>query len=84
MLESPVVHQLFAEVIAAVGYSLTVDLEAQTITTPSDQRFYFETDSFRKHCVINGLDEIGLTLQHALKIKQFEQKRHAEQPWLFI
>lgn len=84
VLESHIVHQLFAEVKAADGYSLTVDLEAQAITTPSDQRFYFETDSFRKHCLLNGLDEIGLTLQHAQKIKQFEQKRHAEQPWLFI
>ncbi len=84
VLEPQIVDQLFAEVKAANGYSLSVDLDTQTVTTPTGHFFNFDTDPFRKHCMLNGLDEIGLTLQHAEKIKQFELKRRAEQPWLFI
>ncbi|GJL70883.1 MAG: 3-isopropylmalate dehydratase small subunit [Nitrosomonas sp.] len=83
VLKSQIVDALFTEVKAASGYRLTVDLDAQTVTTPDDQQFHFDTDKFRKHCLLNGLDDIGMTLQHAEKIKQFEQKRRAEQPWLF-
>jgi 3-isopropylmalate/(R)-2-methylmalate dehydratase small subunit len=61
-----------------------VDLQAQTLTTPDGEQFTFKVEAFRKHCLLNGLDEIGLTLQQAEKIKQFEQKRRAEQPWLFF
>ena len=84
ILGTPIVDRLFDEVKLAEGYSLTVDLQEQTVATPRNEEFKFEIDAFRKHCLLNGLDEIGLTLQHAEKIKQFEQKRRNEQPWLFI
>lgn len=83
ILDSVILDRLFEEVKLNIGYSLTVDLENQMVITPSKEAFNFEVDSFRKHCLLNGLDEIGLTLQHAEKIKQFEQKRRTEQPWLF-
>jgi len=83
ILDSAILDRLFEEMKLNIGYSLTVDLENQMIITPSKEAFNFEVDSFRKHCLLNGLDEIGLTLQHAEKIKQFEQKRRTEQPWLF-
>lgn len=65
------------------GYQLTVDLQNQSVRTPDNSSFEFEVDIFRKHCLLHGLDEIGLTLQHADKIKAFESKRRQEQPWLF-
>jgi len=74
---------LFAETTNQEGYTLNVDLEAQTVTTPSGQVFHFEVDDFRKHCLLNGLDDIGLTLQQAGKIKAYEEKRKADAPWLF-
>lgn len=83
ILDSAILDRLFEEMKLNIGYSLTVDLENQMVITPSKEAFNFEVDSFRKHCLLNGLDEIGLTLQHAEKIKQFEQKRRTEQPWLF-
>lgn len=84
VLDAAQMDHLFEEVKLAMGYRLTVDLEKQTVITPQNTEFKFEVDAFRKHCLLNGLDEIGLTLQHAEKIKQFEQKRRNEQPWLFI
>jgi len=81
--DNSVMNQLFREINETEGYTLTVDLQSQTLTTPSGERFKFEVDAFRKHCLINGLDEIGLTLQHAEKIKQFELKRRETQPWLY-
>jgi 3-isopropylmalate/(R)-2-methylmalate dehydratase small subunit len=84
VLKPQVVDSLFTEVKAASGYRLSVDLDAQTVTTPSGQQFHFDIDKFRKHCLLNGLDDIGMTLQHAEKIKQFEQRRRFEQPWLFV
>jgi len=74
---------LFAETEANEGYKLNVDLPTQTVTTPSGQVFHFEVDDFRKHCLLNGLDDIGLTLQQADKIKAYEEKRKAEASWLF-
>jgi len=74
---------LFAETESNEGYKLDVNLEAQTVTTPSGQVFRFEVDAFRKHCLLNGLDDIGLTLQQADKIKAYEEKRKIEAPWLF-
>jgi 3-isopropylmalate/(R)-2-methylmalate dehydratase small subunit len=73
----------FARWIPRPGYRLTVDLEQQTVTTPKGESFSFVIDPFRKHCLVNGLDEIGLTLAHADKIRAFENQRRAEQPWLF-
>jgi 3-isopropylmalate/(R)-2-methylmalate dehydratase small subunit len=82
-LESRIVDRLFKEAGAAPGYRLAVDLEQQSVTTPAGEVFKFQIDPFRKHSMMNGLDEIGLTLQHADKVKAFEAKRRKEQPWLF-
>ena len=78
------VDRLFHDVAAFPGFRLVVDLEAQTVAYPDGSQTYgFEVDAFRKHCLLNGLDEIGLTLQHVDEIRQFESKRRLEQPWLF-
>lgn len=82
-LSAEIVDSLFKEVEPSLGYQLAVDLEAQTVTTPSGQSYSFEVDAFRKHCLLNGLDDIGLTLQHVSEIKTFEAKHKATQPWLF-
>lgn len=84
VLESTIVDELFEKVRQIEGYRLTVDLQKQVVVTSDNEEYAFEVDVFRKHCLLNGLDEIGLTLQHAEKIKQFEQKRRSEQPWLFM
>lgn len=83
VLETDAVDQLFREVQATEGYHLVINLEGQSVTTPDDESFFFDVDPFRKHSLLNGLDEIGLTLQHAGKIKAFEEKHRAAQPWLF-
>ncbi len=77
------VDRLFAESAAADGYQVTVDLAAQTVTTPTGGSFRFAIDEFRKHCLLNGLDAIGLSLQHAPAIAAYEAKRRTEAPWLF-
>jgi 3-isopropylmalate dehydratase small subunit len=77
------VDQLFKEVEANEGYQLSIDLAEQTLTTPSGETFTFDITEHRKHCLLNGLDEIGLTLQHADEIHTFEEKRRQSQPWLF-
>ena len=77
------VEQLFQETYAHEGYQLTINLAQQSVTTPSGDVFTFDITEHRKHCLLNGLDEIGLTLQHADEIKRFEQQRQASQPWLF-
>ncbi|AQR64526.1 3-isopropylmalate dehydratase small subunit [Aquaspirillum sp. LM1] len=79
-----VVDQLFNECLASEGYRLTVDLAAQTVITPSGQSFAFEITAHRKHCMLNGLDEIGLTLAHADKIRTFEDSRKQNLPWLYV
>ena len=78
-----IVDQLFRECEAQEGYCLKVDLESQTVTLPSGQSFGFDITPHRKHCLLNGLDEIGLTLQHADEIRAFEAKHKASRPWLF-
>ncbi len=83
VLDEAKVDQLFKEVEASEGYQLTVDLSAQLITTASGEAIAFEVDAFRKHCLLNGLDDIGLTLQHVDAIKAYETRRQAEAPWLF-
>lgn len=83
ILDPSQLDRLFEAVKLTEGYRLSVDLQQQTVVTPSNEIFRFDIDSFRKHCLVHGLDEIGLTLQHADKIKQFEIKRRNEQPWLF-
>jgi 3-isopropylmalate/(R)-2-methylmalate dehydratase small subunit len=76
------VAELFNEVAAFPGYSLTVDLERQVVIKPSGDELPFEVQGFRKYCLLNGLDDIGLTLRHADKIKAFESERLAQKPWL--
>jgi 3-isopropylmalate/(R)-2-methylmalate dehydratase small subunit len=83
-LDAATVDRLFKEVEPAPGYRLAVDLERQTLTTPTGDEIKFDIDASRKHCLLNGLDEIGLTLEHADKIRAFEAKRRTEQPWLFL
>jgi 3-isopropylmalate/(R)-2-methylmalate dehydratase small subunit len=77
------VDQLFAEVAVTPGYALRIDLPAQTVTTPGGTNFKFAIDEFRKHCLVNGLDEIGLTLKHAEKIRAYEAQRKLNEPWVF-
>ncbi|WP_020560009.1 3-isopropylmalate dehydratase small subunit [Thiofilum flexile] len=83
VLPTEVVDQLFKETAAQNGYPLAIDLAAQTVSTPSGRAFSFEVDEFRKYCLLNGLDDIGLTLQHANDIKAYEAKRRLAAPWLF-
>ena len=84
ILSEAAMDRLFEGVKSTIGYQLTIDLQQQQVSTSSNEVFQFEIDPFRKHCLLNGLDEIGLTLEHAEKIKQFEQKRREQQPWLFL
>ena len=77
------VDALFRAVTANADYKLTIDLEQQAISAPDGKVYGFEVEAFRKHCLLNGLDDIGLTLQHVDEIKAFEAKRRAAQPWLF-
>jgi 3-isopropylmalate/(R)-2-methylmalate dehydratase small subunit len=77
------VQQLFQSTAATPGYVLCVDLPTQQIHTPDHGALNFAVDAFRKDCLIRGLDDIGLTLQHADAIRAFEQKRRADAPWLF-
>ena len=83
VLDADTVDRLFHEVEPMHGYRVKIDLESQTVTTPTEQVFRFDIDPFHKHRLLNGLDEIGLTLAHADAIRAFEAKRKAEQPWLF-
>ncbi len=77
------VDHLFHAVAAFPGYKLTIDLSAQTVNLPDGNVYKFEIDNFRKYCLLNGLDEIGLTLRHADTIRSFEEKRRTQQPWFF-
>ncbi|MDX1489818.1 MAG: 3-isopropylmalate dehydratase small subunit [Pseudohongiellaceae bacterium] len=83
VLNKEVVDSLFKEVEANEGYELTVDLENQVIKKPNGETISFVVDSFRKYCLINGLDDIGLTLQDAAEIKSFEEKWAEQSPWYF-
>ena len=82
-LPAEVIDQLFVEAQATEGYQLTVNLEDQQVVTPSGAAFAFSIDDFRKYCLLNGLDDIGLTLQHADDIRAYEAKRQQTAPWLF-
>jgi 3-isopropylmalate/(R)-2-methylmalate dehydratase small subunit len=84
VLADEVVDGLFGAVAAAESYRLDIDLEGQSVTTPNGKTHHFEVDPFRKHCLLNGLDEIGLTLQHADEIRDFETRWKARSPWLFV
>jgi len=78
------VDTLFAQCLARPGYRLKIDLAAQTVTRPDGVVLSFDIDPFRKECLLNGWDDIGLTLRHAEEIRAFEAQRCAAQPWLFI
>ncbi len=83
ILDADIVEQLFQEVYANEGYELSIDLATQSVSTPSGESFSFEVDEFRKHCLLNGLDDIGLTLQDADAIRSYETQRKQQAPWLF-
>ncbi|CCF99079.1 3-isopropylmalate dehydratase small subunit [Ralstonia solanacearum] len=81
LTESQVDH-LFNETAAFNGYQLTVDLDKQVVVTPGGTAYPFDVTAFRKYCLLNGFDDIGLTLRYADKIKVFEAQRLAKMPWL--
>ena len=83
VLPQSVTERLFAEVQAQSGYGLKVDLSGQTLTSPNGETINFELDASRKHRLLAGLDDIGLTLQDAALIRQFETQHRQQQPWLF-
>ena len=83
VLDKTIISGLFEEVEANEGYELEVDLQQQTINKPDGSSIPFSVDEFRKHCLLNGLDDIGLTLEEADKIRSFEQNWRASSPWYF-
>ena len=83
VLDEAIIDGLFEEVTETEGYELTIDLENQNIVKPNGDLIPFEVDAFRKHCLMNGLDDIGLTLQDADDITAYETKRKVSSPWLF-
>lgn len=83
VLEEKYIDKLFSEVESNEGYELTVDLPSQQVIKPCGEALSFDIDDFRKHCLLEGLDEIGLTLQAADSIRAFEQKHQQQYPWLF-
>jgi len=83
VLQADIVDDLFARVSANSGLEVSIDLQAQTVSCQGEVIASFEIDEFRKHCLLNGLDDIGLTLQHAEEIKTYEEKRKQTAPWLF-
>jgi 3-isopropylmalate/(R)-2-methylmalate dehydratase small subunit len=82
VLPELVIDRLFHDVAAHVGYRLTVDLPRQKLIEPGGAEHYFDVDPFRKFCLLNGFDDVELTLRHKDKIEAFEKKRLGEQPWL--
>lgn len=83
ILEESQVDQLFDEVAANEGYQLNIDLENQQVIKPDGTALSFDIDAFRKHCLLNGLDDIGLTLEQGEAIATYEKKRRESAPWLF-
>ena len=84
VLQPEEVQALFVEVEAHEGCQLTVNLLQQSVITPKGKKFSFEVDQFAKNCLLNGLDDIGWTLQFEEKIEAYEQKTRSQQPWFFI
>jgi len=83
MLSDDIVDKIFKQLYENEGYQLTIDLPSQLVKTPGGESFAFDIDNFRKHCLLNGFDDIGLTLEHADAIRAYEARRRAEAPWLF-
>lgn len=84
VMETGVIDELFQQVEATPGYRLVVDLEKQTITRPDGSSVSFDVDEFRKYCLLNGFDDIGLSLQHADEIRAYEAQGKQKTPWLFV
>ena len=83
VLDDVIVDRLFAETEASEGYELAVDLSRQVVVTPSGEEFTFSIDDFSKHCLLEGVDEIGLTLKDVDVIRAYETEREQDTPWLF-
>jgi len=83
VMDDRVMDSLFGACASTPGYALTVDLQAQTVTTPGNEVFAFDVDAFRKRCLLEGLDDIDLTLKESDAIRAYEQRRGKEAPWLF-
>lgn len=83
VLDEAIVDRLMQATFDNEGYQLTADLERQVVITPTGEEYAFEVDDFRKHCLLNGLDDIGLTLQQSDAIKAYEQKMRQKTPWIF-
>ena len=83
VLDNAVIDTLFTQCVASDGYALGIDLATQTVTRPDGVAHTFNVDAFRKHCLLNGLDDIGLTLQDQAAIQAFETRHRNAQPWLF-
>ncbi len=82
ILPTETIDDLFKAINKQEGYSLTIDLENQFVILPSDNKINFQVDAFRKHCLVNGLDDIGLTMQHSETIKAFEKNYYQKNSWL--
>lgn len=83
IIDEEKIEQLFTEVEVQEGYRLKIDLQQQTLTRPSGELINFDVDAFRKHCLLAGLDDIGITFQDEEAIRVFEARRRKQQPWLF-
>ena len=83
VLDADIIDVIFKSIEQNPGFELAIDLDAQVISMEGQAPINFEVDGFRKHCLLNGLDDIGLTLQHADDIKAYESKRSQQAPWLF-
>jgi len=82
-LDAAIVDRLFDQMYASEGYELTVDLQRQRVITPDGEEIPFEVDAFRRQCLLEGLDDIGLTLQRADAIRAYEDRQRIDSPWLF-
>jgi 3-isopropylmalate/(R)-2-methylmalate dehydratase small subunit len=82
-LPQAIVDQLMDDAKKGANARLTIDLEQQTVTRPDGEKIHFEIDAFRKHCLLNGLDDVGLTLQKAPAIDRYEERQRLSQPWLY-
>ena len=83
VLDEAVIDTLMKDTLANEGYELTADLERQVVVTSTGEEYAFDVDAFRKHCLLNGLDDIGLTLQQSDAIKDYEHKMMQKTPWIF-
>ncbi|MGH1426502.1 MAG: 3-isopropylmalate dehydratase small subunit [Arenicella sp.] len=83
VLSEAIVDQLFSEMYAQEGYELAIDLERKVVVTPAGDSFDFDVDDFRRHCLLNGLDDIELTLVDRASIEEYERARRVSAPWLF-